>query len=397
MKKINILVLLFSIVILATGFYFFNEESNKTYNYKREEIKKIEEEAFVVPVKSSNLYKIADKEITEEGTVTEGIILKVESQVDNYLKIKDLDLYIDVNNIEEIVEKENKRYKSYVPLNIEVETKDKTTIYKSKDKSITYNNSDSFKVIYFSNNKYYIEFNDSLHYLLKDDIKIVKEASITSKVATKVPVLNYHFFYDKKTEQCNEIICLEKSIFEDHLKYLKDNNYMTVTVDELNLWLDNSLELPEKSILITVDDGALGTDTHLIELLEKYDLQATLFLITAWWPKENYYSPNLDIQSHGYDIHTYCGPNKGKALCLTEEQLYEDLKKSTELVYNNTSFCYPFYQYNSNVLAALKRLDFKLGFVGGGRAVTKGANKLLLPRYVIYNTTNLNSLKNMLK
>lgn len=397
MKRVNILVLVLTIITLTIGFYYFNQESNKTYTYKSEEYLKIEKDSHVVTTKDSNLYKITDKEVTPEGFVEEGNILVIESQTDNYLKIRELDLYIDVKNVKVTDLKESIRHRSYISLNMEVETKDKTTIYNNKDKSITYNRGATFKILYFLDDKYYFEFNDSLYYLLKKDITIIKEANINGRVATKVPVLNYHFFYDKKTETCNETICLEKSIFEDHLKYLKDNNYLTITVDELNLWLDKKIELPEKSILLTVDDGALGTDTHLIELLEKYDLNATLFLITAWWPKENYKSPNLDIQSHGYDIHTYCATGKGKALCLTKEQLYEDLKKSIPLVYSNTSFCYPFYHYNNNMLETLKSLDFKLGFVGGNRAVTRRSNKLLLPRYVIYNTTNLNSLKSMLK
>ena len=143
--------------------------------------------------------------------------------------------------------------------------------------------------------------------------------------ATNIGVLNYHFFYDKQKENCNEIICLEKSKFEEHLKYLKDNNFYTATMNDMALWMEKKIKLPKKTTVITVDDGALGTNTHLIELLEKYDMHGTLFLITAWWPKENYLSPNLEIQSHGYDIHT-----NGGAVTRSRDVILADVKKSIE-------------------------------------------------------------------
>ena len=203
-------------------------------------------------------------------------------------------------------------------------------------------------------------------------------------------------------EECNQSICLKKSIFDEHLKYLKDNGYNTLSVKDLDLWLDRKIELPAKSVLITVDDGAMGTDTHLIELLEKYDLRATLFLITSWWDKDKYKSHNLDIQSHGDNLHVerYCnGVSRGaKGLCLSKKELVDDLKKSIKkLDGENTAFCYPFYLYNKNMLDAMKEVGFKLGFAGGDRKVKRTDDKYMLPRYIIYNYDDVNMLKNILK
>ena len=79
----------------------------------------------------------------------------------------------------------------------------------------------------------------------------------------KIPVLNYHFFYDPTIgEDCNEVICLTKQKFEEHLIYFRDNGFKTLTIDEFVRWYDGEIDLPPKSVLITVDDGAKGTGAH---------------------------------------------------------------------------------------------------------------------------------------
>lgn len=225
-----------------------------------------------------------------------------------------------------------------------------------------------------------------------------------SQYATQVAVLNYHFFYDgSRGNHCGETICLDSRKFEEQLKYLKDNGYKTLTIEEYRAWIYGEIEVPRKSVLLTIDDGAMGTGkengNQLIPLLEKYDLHATLFLITAWWPKENYSSPNLDVESHGYDLHisaTCNGSSKARALCLSKQELVSDLQESIRLLGTKTAFCYPFYSSNETVRQATKEAGFALGFGGGNVKSTRNSNKYLIPRYPIYDSITMNQFKNMI-
>ena len=152
------------------------------------------------------------------------------------------------------------------------------------------------------------------------------------KTTNKVAVLNYHFFYGEG-EDCNESICLDINIFKEHLSYLKENGFKTLTMEEFTKWMYKEIELPEKSVLITVDDGAKGTGKHngnkLIPALEEYQMHATLFLISGWWDVENYRSKYLDIQSHTYDMHQYGPCKRGQLNCATYEEALKDLKIAT--------------------------------------------------------------------
>ncbi len=221
----------------------------------------------------------------------------------------------------------------------------------------------------------------------------------------KVAVLNYHFFYDPTIgESCNENICLPTQKFEEQLQYLKNNGYYTLTMQEFRDWMYGNREIPEKSVLLTIDDGAMGTGKHngnkLIPLLEKYNLHATLFLITGWWNIENYRSPNLDIESHTYDMHTgnLCSNQDRGAqlLCSTNEQVIEDLQKSIAITKSTKAFCFPFYAYNDTAIRQVQEVGFELAFVGGNYKASRQSNKYTIPRYPIYKTITLQQFIQMI-
>jgi len=257
------------------------------------------------------------------------------------------------------------------------------------------------------------QFKDNYDYLFNryttlDDLKKILSGQkiniFTGESATEIAVLNYHFFYDKKTEKCNQNICLDINEFEKQLKYLKNNNFKTLTIEEFRSWMYGEIELPKNSVLITIDDGAMGTGklngNKLIPLLEKYETNATLFLITGWWKKENYESNFLDIQSHTNLMHdeNQCS-NKARGaemLCSTKAEIISDLKKSIERVDNNISFCFPFYLYDNKSIEALKELNFKLAFIDGDKKANQDHDKYKIPRYIIYKFTSIDDFRNII-
>lgn len=240
---------------------------------------------------------------------------------------------------------------------------------------------------------------------LEDFKKMSKGEDVVEYVAPsnseqKIAVLNYHFFYDPTIgETCDENICLEVSKFREHLDYLKNNGYRTLKMSEFKQWMYGEIELPDKSVLITVDDGAMGTGAHngnkLIPLLEEYNMNATLFLISGWWDINNYRSKNLDVQSHTFDMHLYGSCGRGQLVCASKEEAVADLTKSLQIVDNNDSFCYPFYSYSDVAISAVKEAGFKLAFAGGSRKARRSNNKYLIPRYPIHKSITLDQFIGM--
>lgn len=223
--------------------------------------------------------------------------------------------------------------------------------------------------------------------------------------ATSIAVLNYHFFYDSHIgEYCGEGNCFDSNEFERELYWLKVNNYKTLTIDEFIKWMYGEIELPNRSVLITIDDGAMGTGfdngNKLIPLLEKYDMHATLFLIAGWHKYQYYISPNLDVESHTYNMHEggWCDSEErgSKLLCSTKEQIKEDLATSKMEIGTDNAFCYPMYVYNDKVIEALKEMGYKVAFTGGGYSATRDNDKYKIPRYHIYDSTSLDEFIDMI-
>ena len=217
-----------------------------------------------------------------------------------------------------------------------------------------------------------------------------------------IAVINYHFFFDSgKGETCNESICLDAYKLREHLQWLNDNGYKTLTIHEYTDWMEGIIEIPDKSVLLTIDDGAMGTGAHngniLIPTLEEYKAHATLFLITGWWGLENYQSPYLDVQSHTNNLHyeASCSDGRGKVACSDYTTVKNDLQESLNVLQDNTSFCFPFYSADRESIQAVQDLGFRVSFVGGSTKSRRSNNHYLIPRYPVMDDITLNEFIRM--
>lgn len=304
-----------------------------------------------------------------------------ENYLNNNLRLKNKALLILTNNESDTTKNISKE------LNINIETPSKSDLVKANEKTVS--------------NTYQIKSYSTIENILKmaNGEKVVETPpKKQTNYVQGVPVLNYHFFYDPTLgEECYEGICLTTQKFREHLEYLKNNNFKVLTMNEFVKWIYGEIDIPEKSVLITIDDGAKGTGAHngnkLIPLLEEYKMHATLFLIAGWWDISNYQSKYLEVQSHTYDMHKYGDCGKGQLVCANYENAKQDLQKSLDIIGNNTSFCYPFYSYDNEAIQAIKDLGFKVAFAGGNRDATRNSNKYLIPRYPIHSNITMDRFK----
>ncbi len=207
-----------------------------------------------------------------------------------------------------------------------------------------------------------------------------------------LPVLMYHFFYDKNEREPQDGNWIEINDFEQQIKYLSENDYYFPTWEEVENYIDGKTELPEKSVVITVDDGDPSFFELGVPIIQKYNVKATSFVVAYWYGdvaqnKEN----NISYQSHSYDMHKGGSNGKGVMLSWSYEKMVEDLKTSQEVLGGANIFCYPFGQYNELDKKALKDTGFKLAFTTQGGRVKKGASKFELPRVRISGTTSIES------
>lgn len=211
-----------------------------------------------------------------------------------------------------------------------------------------------------------------------------------------LPVLMYHFFYDANERDGQDNNWLEISKFEEQMKYLQEENFYFPTWQEVEAYIDGKIDLPSKSVVLTVDDGDPSFFKLAVPILQKYNATATSFVITSWYGYvANDKQANVYYESHSDCMHEAGTNGKGVMLSWSQEKIENDLETSSKTLGGATIFCYPLGQYNQTGINALKNTGYKLAFTTKGGRVYEGTSKYELPRVRISKTTTLREFKNM--
>ena len=405
----SILFIFIACILLVLWYQTKEKESNEGEFIAKELDLDVVKENYHDFVKVSDGAKLYVKDETgyqEECTLYGEIEIQLDPDyeiIDKYLKVLESDYYIAYDMVTKIesftsMSGEYKYYKNYIPYNENVELKDGAKLY--LDDSRYYEVSGGSYPVYIKDtDRFGIEYLGRLVYVSSEDVLNVVESTNTDKGHTDgIGVLNYHYVVNKESGELNECvqeICITDTMFESHLQYLQGNNYYAVSMRDLELFIDGKIQLPEKSVSLTFDDGWYMT--RAISLLEKYQMLGTLFLIGSLASPEAYISEYLEVHSHTWDMHTMgqCPSNVGRGgiLCLDDNTVLEDLKKSRESLNQTTYFCYPFYDYNQRAIELLQQAGFTMAFAGELRdsKVRVGQNKFKIPRYVIVNYTTMDN------
>ncbi len=362
----------------------------------------------VISTEEVILYTKNNEEFIESGKIPKGVNLSLDGKDNKYYKVVglDKDYYVigtGLKDSEPITY--DTRYKNYVVFNSNILINDKAEFYDENNELVYSLNGEFNLPIYIKDNERYgVEFAGRILYVKADSGQIVENHNTDLVNTNGIGVLNYHFFYDdsiaEERQDCNQEICASKTQFKQHLDYIKNNNFFTPTMKELEMYIDGKIQLP-KSVVITIDDGwrvQLG-----IQMLEEYQLNATLFVITSWYDPQTFKSPYVEIHSHSDSMHDagVCPTGQGGGIqCLPKETILNDLKTSSDKIGGTTVFCYPFYEYNDYSISVLQEAGFTLAFAGESRysdnLVKVGSNKYKLPRFVVVDYTTMTDFANYL-
>lgn len=226
------------------------------------------------------------------------------------------------------------------------------------------------------------------------DLTLFNSPSVPTVVdgeCVKLPIIMYHSLLKDERYQGKYVI--SPDLFEEDLKYLKENGYETVTVADLVSHYENGTPLPEKPIMLTFDDGYYNNYLYAFPLLKKYGMKAVISVVGALsekfsdspeenanyshvtWDeiKEMSDSGLVEIQNHSYNLHTLDKGRKGakKKSGETEAEykrmLENDLSELQELLYEHcgiipTAFTYPYGAVSDASLDVIEKMGFKASF-----------------------------------
>jgi peptidoglycan/xylan/chitin deacetylase (PgdA/CDA1 family) len=237
---------------------------------------------------------------------------------------------------------------------------------------------------------------------LNDEVNTTKAKQVESaNNPTHVPILMYHFFTLPGAVGPDRN-WLDISVFESHLQMFKDNDITPITLEQYDKWFTGAATLPQKSILITIDDGQPGTVDLAAPLLEKYGFSAVSFEITSMWNnydiKKN--TSSLQLASHTNNMHYgFCDGIKtaGIMQCTDVQMGIDDLLASNVIIDEEaTMFCYPFGGTEGNAYEIVKGAGFKYATTIEPGISTRSDDPLLLPRVRVNGDTSAEMLKDLI-
>jgi peptidoglycan/xylan/chitin deacetylase (PgdA/CDA1 family) len=101
-------------------------------------------------------------------------------------------------------------------------------------------------------------------------------------MATLVPILLYHSISAHATPQYKRW-AIRPDTFAAHMAYLHDRHYTPMTVTQLaQAMTEGSARLPDRPVVVTVDDGLADFYTGALPVLTHYGFPATLYITTGF-------------------------------------------------------------------------------------------------------------------
>ncbi len=224
-----------------------------------------------------------------------------------------------------------------------------------------------------------------------------------------VPVLLYHRVIKEPLN--SPVYAVSLPIFEKQMKYLSAEGYRTVSCLDLIRYVNGEITLPDKSFVITFDDG-FQDNYDAIKIARQFGFNPVLFIATGFIGCEYDYLPFLgdccksnfskrkavkgkvsfltgqqlrELKKMGVEIfpHTV---NHRKLTAIGYEQQREEIEDSQKILHDllgidSRFFCYPYGEYNNDSISILSGLNYYGAFAVRDGLNQKGDTPFALKRH----------------
>ncbi|WP_394172226.1 polysaccharide deacetylase family protein [Guptibacillus hwajinpoensis] len=223
--------------------------------------------------------------------------------------------------------------------------------------------------------------------------------------AKEVPVLTYHHIvaeedlrdrhYKEDGSLVNSVVVLEE--FKKQMKWLYEHEYLTLTLDEFQQYIEGQIPVPKNSVLLTFDDGYKNNYIEAYPVMKQYGFTAVEFLITSltddetvpYTSEHNQYlsveeieatSDVFEFASHTNTFHNSEEDGTAYLISKTLPEIQEDVLASIDLIGNTSALAYPYGAYDDETMEALEAIGVEMAFTVQGGNVQPGDDMLQIHR-----------------
>jgi peptidoglycan/xylan/chitin deacetylase (PgdA/CDA1 family) len=206
-------------------------------------------------------------------------------------------------------------------------------------------------------------------------------------MTSSIPVLMYHSINYEK----GNCLRVPKEKFAAEMKWLHDNGYTTLSLDEVYDAVSNNKKVAEKSVVLTFDDGYKDNYESAFPVIKQYGFKATVFMITSEiGDSQNGYLTaaqikEMDKNGMRVECHTVDHPDLST---LSYKRQYSELSESKAaleaLLGRPVNFiAYPSGMYNSDTIEAAKKAGYKMCFKMKGGIGSISDSRYEFPRFFV--------------
>lgn len=219
--------------------------------------------------------------------------------------------------------------------------------------------------------------------------------------AVSAPILLYHHISNTGGSYRYAV---SKENFRKQMKLLSDLGFHTVTISELVDAVSSGSSLPEKSIILTFDDGFMDVYENAFPILQEFGFIATTYIIAgvidsdlsygymqpqqlnelaqAGWEIGNHSLTHTDLKDPKLDLNTELDHSRE----ILEEKIGIEIH----------SFAYPYASANAQIREMVKNHGYQSAVGVGVSNLHTMNNLFFLSRREVYNNTTLQQFKELL-
>ncbi|MBI4843555.1 MAG: polysaccharide deacetylase family protein [Nitrospirae bacterium] len=226
-----------------------------------------------------------------------------------------------------------------------------------------------------------------------------------------VPVLMYHHINPHK----GDMVTVTPDVFGEQMRYLRKTGYRALNASELESYLKGEYIPDGKAVAITFDDGWLDNYIFAFPVLEKYRLNAIVFIVTERADKasENACAVERAVPTHERSkglisegragkvvlswklikevsaggLIEFCSHAKSHRRCaeLSEAELYDELKGSKGIMETMLGrpcpyLCWPYGSYSNTSVRIAMEAGYRMIFTVDHGVTKPGDDPLFIKR-----------------
>jgi peptidoglycan/xylan/chitin deacetylase (PgdA/CDA1 family) len=184
----------------------------------------------------------------------------------------------------------------------------------------------------------------------------------------RVPILMYHRLAEPMgVDRRYDNLCVSPRAFDEQMRFLRRRGYKTLFASELILAIRDGHAVPERSVVVTFDDGYDNVLSAGMAPLERYDVKASVYLITEHHRlgKPGFLSPaQIHVLDRSGCVELGSHSRTHPKLDQTSDQQLEDEIFGSKAYLDELlgarawTFCFPYGNYDRRVVRMVRRAGY---------------------------------------